>query len=93
MLKQGLVQETLKVLDRGWETRSPLSSVGYREVLQYLKEIKTEDWLEENIYRSTMQLAKKQRTWFQRDPQIKWFHPDQDQKAVVAAVEKFVYTS
>ncbi len=71
MLQQGLIQETERYFHlKDW---SPLSSVGYKEVMQYLNgEILYQD-LSEKISISTLQLAKKQRTWFQRDSQIRWY--------------------
>jgi tRNA dimethylallyltransferase len=46
--------------------------VGYKEVGHYLDGFGTIKDLEEKIITSTMQLAKRQVTWFKRDPEIKW---------------------
>jgi tRNA dimethylallyltransferase len=73
MLKNGLIDEVRGLLDQGLEAWSPLQSVGYKEVTQMLQENKTKEWLAEEISRATMRLAKKQRTWFQRDTTITWF--------------------
>ncbi len=73
MLEAGLIEETKNLLDKGLEDWSPLYSVGYIETVQFLHENKTKDWLFEEIVRSTLRLAKKQRTWFQRDSEIRWF--------------------
>lgn len=73
MLKTGLIEETLDALEKDWGQWAPLSAVGYREVIEYLKNLKTLEWLEQAINQSTLQLAKKQRTWFQRDLDIHWF--------------------
>lgn len=82
MLSAGLIDETLGVIERGWGDWSPLTAVGYREVIQYLRELKSIDWLQGAIEQSTRQLAKKQRTWFQRDPDIHWFDPEQESELV-----------
>lgn len=77
MLRQGLVEETRALLDQGLGEWAPLSSVGYRETVQFLRgEIVSVEALYEAIVTSTLQLAKKQRTWFQRDRDIQWFDPD-----------------
>lgn len=73
MIENGLIEETAKLLDEGLENWSPLHSVGYVETITFLTENKTKEWLFEEIVRSTLQLAKKQRTWFQRDQEIQWF--------------------
>ena len=73
MLKKGLIEETQSLIDKGFRGWKPLSSVGYKEVLLYLEgAVKKED-LESLIVSKTMQLAKKQKTWFKKDKTIQWF--------------------
>lgn len=77
MLKAGLLNEVQSLLDQGLENWSPLSSVGYRECVDFLKgRIRSEHELAEKIIMNTMRLAKKQKTWFRRDPQIEWIEFD-----------------
>ncbi len=73
MLENGLIDETHVLLNKGLENWAPLRSVGYKEVVLYLKGKIPKDELLEQIVISTRQLAKKQRTWFGRDPDIQWF--------------------
>lgn len=73
MLQGGLIDETHMLVNKGLENWAPLKSVGYKEVVQYLKGQIPRDQLEEQIVIATRQLAKKQRTWFQRDTEIEWF--------------------
>jgi tRNA dimethylallyltransferase len=49
-----------------------MQSVGYREVQQMLDGQLTDSELSAAIVTSTMQLAKRQMTWFQRDTAIEW---------------------
>lgn len=72
MIRQGLVEETQQLLQQGLRDWAPLRSVGYKEVVQSLSGELSKDRLEEQIVVATRQLAKKQRTWFQRDPEIQW---------------------
>lgn len=72
MIQQGLIAETENVLKQGFENWAPLSSVGYKETAEYLIHNKSKDWLSEAINKSTMQLIKKQKTWFKRDSTILW---------------------
>lgn len=67
MLKEGLLEETQKLIDQGLSEWMPLKSVGYFEVQQYLRHPTSVQDLEDQITIATRQLAKKQRTWFQRD--------------------------
>ena len=73
MLKEGLIDEIEDLIKRGFQNWRPLHSVGYKEGLLYLNgKIKKEELLDK-IVSNTMLLAKKQKTWFKRDKDIKWF--------------------
>jgi tRNA dimethylallyltransferase len=52
--------------------RTARGAVGYREILSYLEGDTTEDDAFRLAARNTKRLAKKQRTWFQRDPRVRW---------------------
>lgn len=73
MLSSGLIDETLGVLEKGWGRLGPNGSGRIPRGDRVLKEIKSLEWLASAIDQSTLQLAKKQRTWFQRDQEIRWF--------------------
>ncbi len=75
MLGQGLIEEVKGLLKQDLSHWEPLQSVGYKETLAYLArdaEVASLLALEEKIIQNTMRLAKKQKTWFQRDPEIQW---------------------
>lgn len=72
MLKMGLVDEVERLLDEGLEDWAPMSSVGYKETIEFIKGHINEDQLLEQITTNTRQLAKRQKTWFQRDKEIHW---------------------
>lgn len=78
MLQQGLVHEVRNLLARGLGPWAPLKSVGYQETVCFLQdEIKSEEDLKALIIQNTLGLAKKQRTWFRRDPEIFWIEMSQ----------------
>tara|TARA_B110001454_G_C12723278_1_gene436211 strand:- start:8778 stop:9692 length:915 start_codon:yes stop_codon:yes gene_type:complete len=79
MLQMGLVGEVKSLLAKGMVNWDPLSSVGYRETIHWLQSPNAEsvESLEKDISISTMQLIKKQKTWFQRDKQIRWLKKDE----------------
>lgn len=73
MLSAGLIEEVIELNKMGLQNWAPLRSVGYKEVQEYLRgELKDLASLEEQILISTRQLAKRQITWFKRDPAIRW---------------------
>ncbi len=70
MIDNGLIDEVKMLINKGYSSWAPLSSVGYKEVVIYLNENRSKEWLAEEINKNTMKLIKKQKTWFQRDKQI-----------------------
>jgi tRNA dimethylallyltransferase len=92
MRTAGLEQEVADLVKDGFSDWGPMSSVGYKETLQYLKDqVSATQWLE-NIETSTMQLAKKQMTWFKRDPSIFWFDAQLEWSLALAKVEDHLLT-
>lgn len=90
MLQAGLVEEVKGLLDEGLRNWAPMSSVGYRETIQYLDGEISLEQLSELISVNTGQLAKRQRTWFQRDKEISWFDGDSGFAKAEELVEKFL---
>ena len=66
----GLVEEVRALRSRLGRTAS--SAVGYREILEYLGGGISEAEAFAEVGRNTRKLARRQRTWFQRDPRIRW---------------------
>jgi tRNA dimethylallyltransferase len=72
MLEQGLEDEVRTVSDiYGWDVE-PMRSIGYREWQAYFAGSKSLNEVKDELVTHTMQLAKKQRTWFRRNGNIKW---------------------
>ncbi len=79
MLAAGLLDEVRSRIEEGFVNWAPLNSVGYREAKDFIISGKVENVanlsdLKKLISQSTAQLAKKQRTWFRRDQEIKWYN-------------------
>ena len=70
MRASGLVDEVRSLAPR--MGRTARSAVGYREVLAALEGELSMDEAFEQAAANTKKLARKQRTWFQRDPRIRW---------------------
>ena len=67
MLANGLIEEVEGLIDRGLLHNYPASSsVGYREILSYLRGELSRDELGPAIALSTRQLVSKQRKWFRK---------------------------
>ncbi len=56
-----------------------LQTVGYRELFDYFDGRTTREEAIELIKRNSRRYSKRQMTWFRRDPEIRWFAPDEDE--------------
>lgn len=75
-MNEGFLDEVRGLLDDGLEQWPPLQSVGYKECVQFLKGLIPEDKLVPLIVEKTIQLSKKQKTWFKRESDIHWLPTD-----------------
>ena len=73
MLADGLVEEVRTLLASGIpRTATCLQAIGYKELIAYLDGAETLDQAREAIARGTRRYAKRQRTWFRRNPAVHW---------------------
>ncbi len=70
MKNGGLVEEVRRLMPRLGRTAA--LAVGYREIMEFLDGDVTEAEAFVAVAANTKKLAKKQRTWFQRDPRVRW---------------------
>lgn len=80
MIAEGLVEEVKSVY--AYKNENSLNTVGYKEIVNYLDGTCSLDFAIEKIQRNSRVYAKKQLTWFKKDPTITWFHPDNDQEII-----------
>lgn len=74
MMEQGLLQEVEGLLR--YRNLNALNTVGYSEIFEYLDGKISLDEAIEQIKQNTRRFAKRQLTWFRKDTDIKWFHPE-----------------
>jgi tRNA dimethylallyltransferase len=84
MLEEGLEEEARKVLP--YRNLNSLNTVGYKEMFQYLDGTWTLDFAREKIQQNSRIYSRKQMTWFRRDTEIQWFHPDEEE-AIMAYID------
>ncbi len=75
MIDTGLEDEARNLYK--YKNLNAMNCVGYREFFDYFDSIITRDKAIELIKRNSRRYAKRQITWWGKDPDIKWFHPDQ----------------
>ena len=74
MMRDGLLEEARHVYP--YKHLNSLNTVGYKEMFNYLDGEWPLDFAVEKIKRNSRVYARKQMTWFKRDKEINWFHPD-----------------
>ncbi len=76
MIAAGLLEETKKLLDAGLLGNvAATQAIGYRQCLEYLRSPQSEaDYavLMDSFKLATRHYAKRQRTWFRREPLFRW---------------------
>ena len=75
MVVSGLFEEAERLLP--YRDKYALQTVGYKEVFGFLDGLYDREEAVRLIKRNTRRYAKRQLTWFRRDPGIRWFHPEQ----------------
>ena len=73
MIEAGFAAEVTYLIDKYGADLPLLKTLGYAEMQQYLANDISLDQTVEQIIQHTCQFAKRQRTWFKKDPSIEWF--------------------
>ena len=84
MMADGFLEEARRVFP--YRNLNSLNTVGYKELFNYLDGTWPLDFAIEKIKRNSRVYARKQMTWFKRDTEIKWFHPNEE-KAILAYLD------
>lgn len=76
MLDAGLLEEARRLFQSPLQKATAIQAIGYKELVPYFAGEITLDEAKENIKRETRRYAKRQMTWFRRDPEIHWLSVD-----------------
>ena len=80
MMDEGLLDEVRSLYPM--RHMNALNTVGYKEMFTYLDGTWTLEEAVERIKGNTRRYARKQLTWYKKDEQIRWFHPDQKEEII-----------
>jgi tRNA dimethylallyltransferase len=78
MMEEGLLEEAKSLYDK--RNNNALNTVGYKEMFDYLDGVWSLDEAVERMKGNTRRYARKQLTWFKRDENVRWFHPQQKEE-------------
>lgn len=70
MIKDGLVDETKNLLSKHGRIKNLVNTIGYQEIIEYLDGNLSIDNAIEQIKQNTRRYAKRQLTWFRRNPNL-----------------------
>jgi len=86
MMEEGLLEEAKKLLPH--KELNALQTVGYRELFPYFEgTISLEEAVSE-IKKNTRRFAKRQGTWFRKNPAIHWFHYQTETSEMINFIKK-----
>ncbi len=76
LLSSGWIEEVINLRDAGYRAEDPgMQSLGYREILTWLRNGGDLSVLQDRIASRTRQYAKRQMTWWRGDNRIHWIEP------------------
>lgn len=88
-VREGMLEEAKKLHTEGLSyERMEEFGLEYRYMARHLQGFLTEAEMLEQIEKETVQYAKRQMTWFERNKEIQWFKPDEKEK-ILEMVRQF----
>ena len=89
MMEKGLLEECIKLKEMGYtSSMQSMQGIGYKEILYYLEgDVKLQEAID-MIKQGSRNYAKRQLTWFRRDPRVTFL--DKDKLSDVEILEKVI---
>jgi tRNA dimethylallyltransferase len=78
MLAEGLFEEAEGLVEK--RGLNALQTLGYTEIFDFLEGKYDKEELVRLLKRNSRRYAKRQLTWFRKDPLIRWFHPSEERQ-------------
>jgi tRNA dimethylallyltransferase len=89
MFANGLIEETRGLLDRYGPIKA-LDSLGYRQALRVLRESRPTEDAVAAAQQGHRNYAKRQLTWFRREPEVNWIEGFGDEPETLRAAAELV---
>lgn len=88
MVEQGWVAEVARRLDEGLDPElPPFQAIGYRQLVLCVRgKLSLAEAIEETV-RATRRFAKRQETWFRKEPEVTWFAADPLERLVPSVLD------
>jgi tRNA dimethylallyltransferase len=72
MFETGLIEETRSLLQKYGTEARPLTSLGYKQAVQLIRGELTREQAQQGAQQAHRNYAKRQMTWFRREPDVTW---------------------
>jgi tRNA dimethylallyltransferase len=87
MIARGMLQEVQDLLQKGYNPEQPaLKGLGYRHLIGYIQRRISWDEAVRLWKRDTRRFAKRQMTWFRREPGVRWIDASQGSKRTAESI-------
>jgi tRNA dimethylallyltransferase len=93
MFAKGLVEETQGILQKYGAAAGPLSSIGYKEVVKLIAGELNHEEAVRAVQQAHRNYAKRQMTWFRREPDVKWIAGFGHERRVIEQANSFIRES
>src|SRR5580658_1828971 len=90
MFETGLIEETQRLVETYGDAAGPLSSLGYKQAVQLLRGELTREQALQAVQQAHRNYAKRQMTWFRREPEVHWLRGFGDDKQVQETASAWV---
>ena len=90
MFERGLIEETRDLLAKYGEANRPLASIGYKQVVELLQGELDREAAIATVQQAHRNYAKRQMTWFRREPDVDWFPHFGDQAEIQAQASRLL---
>lgn len=80
MMEKGLLEEVKSLVP--FKSYNALQTVGYREFFPYFDGEYDLSFAIQEVKKFSRRYAKRQMTWFRKDPKITWFNPHQEKEVI-----------
>lgn len=88
MMELGLLEEVKSLMP--YKDLNALQTVGYKELFLHLEGWQSLEFAVEEIKKKSRRFAKRQFTWFNKDPEIHWFDYDTNPNEIIVYAETFI---
>jgi len=82
MFEAGLVEEAKRLLEKYGDAAGPLTSLGYKQAVQFLRGEVSNEQAQKPAQQAHRNYAKRQVTWFRREPEVHWLRGFGDEMRV-----------